>query len=184
MTIQPHTQKRITLAFEAVPPDLCDSNLLICMDLSHLQGQWQPIMVNLKHNCVQVLVINDSDQAMKLKRGRLVASADMRSIGYFRQTRDALQSVLHQDALFLSEQETDHYVDQCLVGQNTQVHSMHIIKTELPPEVEPTDFTDKVTAKNKDEYPWLNDDDPCRKMTDKEIFEQYVNLSESDLIAR
>ncbi len=49
------------------------------MDLSHPQGHWQPIMVYLKNNCIQVLVINNSDQAMKLKRGKLVASADMRS---------------------------------------------------------------------------------------------------------
>ncbi len=184
ITILPHTQKRITLAFKAVPPDLQSSNLLIHMDLSQPQGWWQAIMVNMKNNCVQVLVINDSDKAMKLKRGKLVVSADMRSIGYFWQTRDALQAVLQQDALFLSEQETAHYVDQCFVGQSAKAQSTWIVKTETPQETPLTEFSEKVAAKNKDEYPWLKDDDPRWTMTDKQIFEQYVDLSESDLTAR
>ncbi len=46
------------------------------------------------------------------------------------------------------------------------------------------EFVETVIAKNKDEYPWLNNDDPRRTMTDKQIFEQYVDLSESDLTTR
>ncbi len=54
---------------------------------------------------------------------------------------------------------------------------------DMPPETHSTEFAEKVMAKNKDEYPWLNDDDPRQNMTDKQIFEQYVDLSESDLTA-
>ncbi len=46
------------------------------------------------------------------------------------------------------------------------------------------ELSEKVTTKIKDDYPWLNDDDPCRKMTDKQNFKQYIDLSESDLTAR
>lgn len=97
--------------------------------------------------------------------------------------RDALQAVLQQDTLFLSEHETAHYVVQCFVGQSTKAHSTQIIKMDMPPETHSTEFAEKVMAKNKDEYPWLNDDDPRQNMTDKQIFEQYVDLSESDLTA-
>ena len=35
--------------------------------------------------------------------------------------------------------------------------------------------------KGKDPYPWLDDDDPRRNMTDQEILEKYIDLSDSDL---
>ena len=33
----------------------------------------------------------------------------------------------------------------------------------------------------RDPYPWLKNDDPRRYMTDKEILQKYVDLSDSDL---
>ncbi len=184
VSILSNTQKVITLASEEVPPDLRCSNLLICMDLSQRQGCWQSIMVNMKHRCVQILVVNDSDKTMKLRKGKLVASADMHSVGYFRQTQDALQAVLQQDTLFLSEHETDHYIDQCFLGCVAQPQNTWIVKTKPQEPDSQTELAETVKAKNKDDYPWLNDDNPRRNMTDKQIFEQYVDLSESDLTAR
>ena len=35
--------------------------------------------------------------------------------------------------------------------------------------------------RNYDKYPWLDKDDPRRHMSDKEIIDKYVNLSESEL---
>ena len=34
----------------------------------------------------------------------------------------------------------------------------------------------------KDLYPWLDQDDPHRDMTDEEILDKYIDLSNSDLI--
>ena len=36
-------------------------------------------------------------------------------------------------------------------------------------------------TRGKDPYPRLDDDDPRRKMTDQEILEKYIDLSDSDL---
>ena len=41
--------------------------------------------------------------------------------------------------------------------------------------------TNIVLDRDKDPYPWLEDDDPRRLMSDQEILEKYVNLSDSDL---
>ena len=35
--------------------------------------------------------------------------------------------------------------------------------------------------KAQDPYPWLDQDDPIRTMTDEEILYNYIDLSESDL---
>ena len=36
-------------------------------------------------------------------------------------------------------------------------------------------------TRSKDPYPWLDADDPRRKMTDQEILEKNIDLSDSDL---
>ena len=41
--------------------------------------------------------------------------------------------------------------------------------------------TNIVSDRGKDPYPWLDKDDPRRHMTDQEILEKYVDLSDSDL---
>ena len=41
--------------------------------------------------------------------------------------------------------------------------------------------TNIVPDRKKDPYPWLENDDPRRYMTDQEILEKYVDLSDSDL---
>ena len=33
----------------------------------------------------------------------------------------------------------------------------------------------------EDLYPWLDKNDPCRSMTDEEILDKYIDLSNSDL---
>ena len=45
------------------------------------------------------------------------------------------------------------------------------------------DDNDSMLSKQrgKDLYPWLCDDDPRRKMTNQEILEKYIDLSDSDL---
>ena len=41
--------------------------------------------------------------------------------------------------------------------------------------------TNIVPDRGKDPYPWLEEDDCRRHMTDPEILEKYVDLSDSDL---
>ena len=36
-------------------------------------------------------------------------------------------------------------------------------------------------SEKEDPYPWLDKDDPCRNMTDEEILDKYIDLSNSDL---
>ena len=43
--------------------------------------------------------------------------------------------------------------------------------------------TNIVPDKNEEPYPWIDKEDPRRNMTDQEILENYVDLSDSDLNA-
>ena len=42
----------------------------------------------------------------------------------------------------------------------------------------------EVVRKSPDPYPWLDEDDPWRNMTDEEILYKYIDLSKSHLTAK
>ena len=39
-------------------------------------------------------------------------------------------------------------------------------------------------SEDNDPYPWLDEDDPRRNMTDRECLEKYIDLSDSDITER
>ena len=54
--------------------------------------------------------------------------------------------------------------------------------TQLVDRNEPDDDGKELSkTRGKDPYPWLDADGPRRKMTDQEILEKYIDLSNSDL---
>ena len=143
-----------------------------------------------------VQLTNHSSENWKIKQGEMLGCLDMRSTGYFHVSRDTLQQIMQSSSKdkcsFLSETETqeyfylyhkDHKEEMSYV--NSQVNQR--IKqqqgnTQLIDRDEHDDNdTNIVLHKGKDPYPWLDDDDPRRNMTDQEILEKYIDLSDSYL---
>ena len=128
----------------------------------------------------------------------MLGCLDMRSSGYFHVSRDTLQQIMKSSfkdsCSFLSEDETSEYFD---LYNKDHKEVVNYIKSEVnkrlkqqgntklvdrnEPPVE--NDTNIVPDKDKDPYPWLDKDDPRRNMTDQEILEKYVDLSDSDLNA-
>ena len=120
----------------------------------------------------------------------------MRSSGYFHVSRETLQHILQSsfkdNCSFLSERETEEYFDlyhkdhkEVMNYVSTQVNQrlkQQQGNTELVDINEPDDDNQELSKiRGKDPYPWLDADDPRRKMTDQEILEKYIDLSDSDL---
>ena len=105
-----------------------------------------------------------------------------------------MKSSFKDNCSFLSEDETSKYFD---LYNNDPKEVVNYIKTEVnkrlkqqgntklvdrnEPPVE--NYTNIVPDKDEDLYPWLDKEDPRRNMTDQEILEKYVDLSDSDLNA-
>ena len=117
---------------------------------------------------------------------------DMRSAGYFFQTRAQLADLLGGHAMFLTDEETIEYLylslgivnnkqnkdkpnDDNDNSTNTESATHVILPNEgkLKTKTNSQDITDP--------YPWLDPTDPRRNMTDDEIIHKYVDLSESYL---
>ena len=119
----------------------------------------------------------------------------MRSSGYYHVSREILQQIMkttfQDNCSFLSERETEEYFElyhkdhkEVMNYVNSQVNQR--IKqqqgnTQLVDRNEPIEGEKEFSkTRGKDPYPWLDDEDPRRKITDQEIFEKYIDLSDSD----
>ena len=127
----------------------------------------------------------------------MVGCLDMRSSGYFHVSRETLQKIMQSSFkdnwFFLSEREAQQYFDlyhkdhkEVMIYVNSQVNQrlkqqQQQGNTELVDRHEPDDDKELSKTRGKDPYPWLDADDPKRKMTDQEILEKYIDLSDSDL---
>ena len=134
---------------------------------------------------------NKTDKIWKIKKGEMIGSIDMRTLGYFTVTRENLNRIMKDHCKFLTEEETYKYFgllnkDNEDIINYAQVQVSRIqnlqINTKLVDRVRTGEKdTNIVSYKDKDPYPWLVPEDPRRNMTDKEIVEKYVDLSDSDL---
>ena len=143
-----------------------------------------------------VQITNHSNENWKIKQGEMLGCLDMRSSGYFHVSRDTLEQIMKSsfkdNCLFLSETETNEYFDlyykdhkEEMNSVNSQVNQRHKQQQENTQLVDRTEHDDNDTNivfdRGKDPYPWLDKDDPRRHMTDQEILEKFVDLSDSDL---
>ena len=121
---------------------------------------------------------------------------DMRSSGYFHVSRDTLQQIMQSsfkdNCSFLNETETNEYFElyhkdheEVISYASSQVNqrlSQQQGNSKLVDRKEDVENdTNIVPDKEEDPYPWLENDDPRRYMSDQEILEKYVDLSDSDL---
>ena len=159
----------------------------------------QTIIIHLNHDGkTTIQLTNHSNIDWKIHKGEMLGCLDMRSSGYFHVSRDTLQQIMKSsfkdNCSFLSENETSEYFD--LYNKDPK-EIVNYIKSEVNKRLKqqgntklvdrnepPVDNdTNIVPDKDKDPYPWLDKDDPRRNMTDQEILEKYVDLSDSDLNA-
>ena len=126
----------------------------------------------------------------------MIGCLDMRSSGYFHVSRETLQQIVQlsfkDNCSFLSERETEEYFDlyhkdheevmNYVSTQVNQILTQQQGNTELVDKNEPDDDNQELSKiRGKDPYPWLDAEDPRRKMSDQEILEKYIDLSDSDL---
>ena len=159
----------------------------------------QTIILHLNHDGkTTIQLTNHSNIDWKIHKGEMLGCLDMTSSGYFHVSRDTLQQIMKSsfkdNCSFLSENETSEYID---LYNEDHKEVVNYIKSEVnkrlkqqgntklvdrnEPPVE--NDTNIVPDKDEDPYPWLDKEDPRRNMTDQEILEKYVDLSDSDLNA-
>ena len=154
----------------------------------------QTIIIHLNHDGkTTTQLTNYSNIDWKIHKGEMLGCLDMRSSGYFHVSRDTLKQIMKSsfkdNCSFLSENETTEYFD---LYNKDHKEVVNYIKTEVNKRLKQqgnTKLVDRnespvendtniVPDKDEDPYPWLDKEGPRRNMTDQEILEKYVDLSD------
>ena len=116
-------------------------------------------MIKLKfvRNKAILKITNNTNDVVMFDRQDMIGILDIRSLGYYKVKQDMLQRHLGEQYHFeLAENVCDQF-NRCV----------NVLKKE---EENP-----------KEKYPWLDDKDKRKYMTDREILDKYINLDNSYL---
>ena len=124
------------------------------------QGQKMPMMLKLKfiRNKAMLDITNNTRETIIFDKKMSIGILDLRTLGYYKIKQGVLQQNLNKYYQF-------EEVDKICAEFN------RIIEEKRQEEMNDS----------KERYPWLDDADERKHMTDKEILDKYINLKDSCL---
>ena len=126
--------------------------------------------IKLVDNITVLQIINNTPSTMYLTPEESIGIVDIRSLRYYNIKPQVMHFNLTGVHNLLSRWERDiRFVEQ-FSKISTQSYMRYKSRA--------------LTQNAQDPYPWLDQDDPRRTMTDEEILYHYIDLSESDLTQR
>ena len=111
-------------------------------------------MIKLKfiRNRATLKITNNTDETMTFDRSNMTEILDLRSLGYYKIKQDVLQQNLDKQYHFESVEDICDQFNRFI----------NLLK--------------KVEENSKEKYPWFDDKDKRKYMTDREILDKYINL--------
>ena len=122
--------------------------------------------IRLVDNLTVIQIINNTPSTMYLFPEESTGIVDLRSLGYYNIKPQVMHFNLTGIHNLFSKWNLDLRFEEHFAKISTQ--NVRYRKRE-------------VVRKLSDPYPWLDEDDPRRDMTDEEILHQYIDLSKSHL---
>ena len=152
--IPPKVQKMIVIEAPFVE-ELSGMAIVKVLDMNeHITN-----MIKLKfiRNRATLKITNNTDKTVTFDRSIMIGILDLRSLGYYKIKQDVLQHILGK-----------HYHFESAEGVCNQFNRIiNLLKKE--------------EENSKEKYPWLDDKDERKYMTDREILDKYINLDNSCL---
>ena len=139
--------------------------------------------------------VNNTDVVWKIEKSQMVGSLDCRPLGYFHISRNSLQRIMLDKADFLTDRETveyfnilkeDHknvmkFAQEAVLKKQQEIEAKRNTKLRDRKSKGNEDYNDSNMSEENDSYPWLDEKDPRRNMTDGECLREYIDLSDSDM---
>ena len=130
------------------------------------KGSLGTMKIRIVDNITVMEIINNTASTMYLCPDESIGIVDIRSLGYYNIKPQVLHFNLTDIPNLFSKWRLDHRFEEYYSKIST--HKVRYKRKEI-------------ARKTPDPYPWLDEDDPRRDMTDEEILYKYINLSESHL---
>ena len=182
--IPPKKWSKISLDILNCPSEFKHGKAICNMITNWKKFGVQAMFLPVKNKRVQLKLENNTNSTWIIPAGTVCGSIDMRSIGYFMIKRDELHKALisSQSANFLTEEETMKFYKMVVQEVHDATTDRNFDNTKLMPRYHHDQ--EKINQPDGDDpYPWLDKDDPRRKMTDEQILKKYVDLKDSNLSA-
>ena len=168
-----------------IPPHNKDTDMVCKMITPSKWRKMDTVVTDLQGYYLALKLTNLGQNTLQWKQGKVLGFADFRSAGYCYLSRGALQRMLENHFVFLEEANPEEFSESCnKVEEETLPQMEPEIKDsrEVKVNLEAKDLEEIPSGKSKrydrDPYPWLDEDDERRNMSDKEIIDKYVNLLE------
>ena len=184
--IKPGHSEIVRLPIKNCPLDFRNGHVICHMKTNSKSGNVATKLLPVKNRTVKITMENNMSTPWVIPKNSLCGCADMRSVGYFHIKREVLQSLLSSEFAFLSENETNEYFklvtdDLYMLNKMSLEQMIPECNTRLKKRFH-SDQHDQINKKEDfDPWPWLDEDDPRRHMTDEELIKTYVDLSDSKL---
>ena len=130
------------------------------------KGSLETMKIRLVDNLTIIQIINNTPSTMYLFPEESIGIVDLRSLGYYNIKPQVMHFNLTGIHNLFSKWNLDLRFEEHFAKVSTQ--NVRYRKRE-------------VARKLPYPYPWLDEDDPCRDMTNEEILYQYVDLFKSHL---
>ena len=93
-----------------IVPQISIVELVAKMITSREDKLLQTVRLNIVNSYTSLSLCNETDKPLHIARGRNLGCVDMRSTGYFFQTRAQFADLLGGHAMFLTDEETIEYL--------------------------------------------------------------------------
>ena len=130
------------------------------------KGSLGTMKIRLVDNLTVIQIINNTPSTMYLSPEESIGIVDLRSLGYYNIKPQVMHFNLTSIHNLFSKWNLDLRFEEHFAKISMQ--NIHYQKREI-------------VRKSSDPYPWLDEDDPMRDMTDEEILHWYIDLSKSHL---
>ena len=184
--IPPGKSGTFEATMEETPPDLHDGYVIAKMKLGREDGQIGTVRLYMSAGTVQLKLNNHSkERAIKFRKGTMLGCVDLRSMGYAHLSQNTIQRLLENKFVFFDERGEEQCLISNLANSEESEETSELVvkpgKLKILSRKERKEQKKKIKDLKEDLYPWLDSDDPRRSMTDIEIFQTYVNLTDSKL---
>ena len=122
--------------------------------------------VRIVDNITVMEIINNTPSTMYLCPHESIGIVDIRSLGYY----NIKPQVMHFNLTGIHNLFSKWNLDNGFEEYYSKISTQNVRYKKKG-----------IARKTPDPYPWLDEDDPRRDMTDEEILHKYLDLSESDL---
>ena len=130
------------------------------------KGSLRTMKIRLVDNLTVIQIINNTPSTMYLSPEESIGIVDLRSLGYY----NIKPQVMHFNLTGIHNLFSKWNLDLRFKKHFAMISTQNVRYRKR-----------EVVRKSSDPYPWLDEDDPRKDMTDEEILHQYIDLSESHL---